>query len=127
MKISAIDHFVITTANLQACLQFYVGLLGMQHRSDGGHNNLYFHGGKISIHTTQGEFQPAAAHPEYGSQDFCLVVEGNLQSVKAELEHSHAPLITGIVTRHGAHGPMQSLYLRDPDGNLVELCSYETA
>ena len=124
MKLKAIDHFVITTTDLKKCLDFYVGLLGMEHRNTNGHHNLYFPGGKISIHTCKGEFQPAAIHPEYGSQDFCLIVDGDLLSVKAELEAKHGPIISNIVERHGSKGAMQSLYLRDPDGNLVELSSY---
>ena len=87
LKIKDIDHFVITTADLQACLDFYVGILGMEHRESNGHHNLYFPGGKISIHTKKGEFQPAAIYPTYGSQDFCLIVEDDLETVKRELEH----------------------------------------
>jgi catechol 2,3-dioxygenase-like lactoylglutathione lyase family enzyme len=126
MKIKDIDHFVITTADLQACLYFYVGILGMEHRESNGHHNLYFPGGKISIHTTKGEFQPAALSPTYGSQDFCLIVEDDLQAVKAELEARGIKPLTDIVERHGAHGAMRSLYVRDPDGNLVELSNYNT-
>lgn len=124
MKIKNIDHLVITTSDLKKCLDFYVGLLGMEHRDSNGHHNLYFTNGKISIHTMKGEFQPAARNPAYGSQDFCLITCGDLKEVKAELEAKHAPIISGIVERHGAYGAMQSLYLRDPDGNLVELSSY---
>ncbi len=124
MKISDIDHFVITTSNLKSCLDFYVGLLGMEHRESNGHHNLYFPNGKISIHTRKGEFQPAAENPTHGSQDFCLIVDGGLQDIKKELEAKKATIISDIVERHGAHGVMQSLYLSDPDGNLVELSSY---
>ena len=124
MKIKNIDHFVITTQNLRACLDFYVGILGMEHRESKGHHNLYFPGGKISIHTCKGEFQPAAQKPTYGSQDFCLIVEDDLQTVKGELETKGITPLTDIVERHGAHGVMRSLYVRDPDGNLVELSSY---
>jgi catechol 2,3-dioxygenase-like lactoylglutathione lyase family enzyme len=53
-----------------------------------------------------------------------LIVDGDILSVKAELEAKHAPIICGIVEQHGSKGAMQSLYLRDPDGNLVELSSY---
>ena len=124
MKIKNIDHFVITTQNLQVCLDFYVGVLGMEHWESKGHHNLYFPGGKISIHTCKGEFQPAALNPTYGSQDFCLIVEDDLQTVKRELEAKGITPLTDIVERHGAHGAMRSLYVRDPDGNLVELSSY---
>lgn len=124
MKIKNIDHFVITTQNLRACLDFHVGILGMEHQESKGHHNLYFPGGKISIHTCKGEFQPAALNPTYGSQDFCLIVEDDLQTVKRELETKGITPLTDIVERHGAHGVMHSLYVRDPDGNLVELSSY---
>lgn len=124
MKIKNIDHFVITTADLQACLDFYVGTLGMEHRESNGHHNLYFPGGKISIHAKKGEFQPAALYPAFGSQDFCLIVEDDLESVKHELEAKGIKPLMDIVERHGAHGAMRSIYVRDPDGNLVELSSY---
>lgn len=81
MRIKNIDHFVVTTRDLKACLDFYVGALGMEHRESNGHHSLYFPSGKISIHTKKGEFQPAALHPTYGSQDFCLIVEDNLETV----------------------------------------------
>jgi catechol 2,3-dioxygenase-like lactoylglutathione lyase family enzyme len=119
-----IDHLTLTTADLDACIHFYVDLLGMEHRVLNGHHSLYFPGGKISIHTRKGEFQPAALHPTLGSQDFCLSVDSSLEAVKAELLSKGAILETDIVQRHGAFGEMQSLYLRDPDGNLVELCAY---
>lgn len=121
MQIENIDHLVITTSDLRACLDFYVGLLGMEHRESNGHHNLYFAGGKISIHTRAGEFQPAAQRPTVGAQDFCLTVGDSLELAKAELEAKGAPVISDIVERHGA---MRSLYLRDPDGNLVELSEY---
>ena len=124
MKIKNIDHFVITTQNLQACLDFYVGVLGMEHRESKGHHNLYFPVGKISIHTCKGEFQPAAQNPTYGSQDFCLIVEDNVQTVKRELETKGITPLTDIVERHGGRGLMRNLYVRDPDGILVELSSY---
>lgn len=124
MKIKNIDHFVITAQDLQACLDFYVGALGMEHHENNGHHNLYFQGGKISIHTKKGEFQPAALYPTFGSQDFCLKVEDNLESVKQELEAKGIKTLTDIVERHGARGAMRSIYVRDPEGNLVELSNY---
>jgi catechol 2,3-dioxygenase-like lactoylglutathione lyase family enzyme len=124
MKISHLDHITITTVNLDECIHFYVDLLGMEHRVVNGHHNFYFDGGKISVHTRTGEFQPAALCPTYGSQDFCLIVDGSLDDVKTELLSKGAILETDIVERHGAKGLMKSLYLRDPDGNLIELSSY---
>ena len=100
MKITDIDHFVITTQNLDACLNFYVRVLGMEHRKTNGHHNLYFPGGKISIHTREAEFQPAAHFPTFGSQDFCLIVDNKLQTVKRKLEAKVITPLTDIVGRH---------------------------
>ena len=125
MKIKNIDHFVITTQDFQACINFYVGILGMEHRESNGHHNLYFPGGKISIHTRKGEFQPAALNPSYGSQDFCLIIDDDLENVQQELAAKGITPLTDIVERHGAHGVMHSLYVRDPDGNLLELSNYD--
>ncbi len=126
MRINHIDHLVITTAHLERCLDFYVGVLGMEHRSENGHHSLYFPCGKISLHTVKGEFTPAASNPQYGAQDFCLIVDDNLAALKEEIEAKGLDIIEGIVTRHGSQGAMKSLYLRDPDGNLVELSSYRS-
>lgn len=124
VNIRHIDHFVITTANLEACLAFYVGLLGMEHHSENGRHALLFGRQKINIHTKPGELQPDAANPGPGTQDFCLIVDEDLTLIKRELEARGQSILAGIVRRQGAQGPIQSLYLRDPDGNLVELAGY---
>lgn len=124
MKLAALDHLVLTTQNLANCLHFYVDLLGMEHNSTHGRHALFFGSQKINIHTCKGEFQPAAAFPTSGSLDFCLIAKGNIKEIHDELLAKKAPLITDIVPRTGACGPMDSLYLRDPDGNLVEIAVY---
>jgi catechol 2,3-dioxygenase-like lactoylglutathione lyase family enzyme len=124
MKIKQIDHFVITTRSLAESLHFYVDILGMEHEEKDGHHSLKFGLQKINLHLTKGEFQPAALKPEYGAQDFCLIVDEDMAAVKKEIEQKQWPILEGIVKRNGAQGSMQSLYLRDPDGNLVELSSY---
>lgn len=79
---------------------------------------------KINIRTCPGEFQPAAERPVPGSLDICFVTEEPLERLLDELKEEKAPLVTDIVERHGALGKMRSLYLRDPDGNLVEIAEY---
>ena len=124
MRIQAFDHIVLTTANLDKCLAFYVGLLGFRAEVKDGRHALFFGSQKINIHTKPAEFLPAAAYPLAGSLDLCFVAEGDAEEVYAELRAKNAPLVTDVVIRNGARGTMKSIYLRDPDGNLVELGFY---
>lgn len=124
MTLSYIDHLVLVTAHLKECIAFYEAL-GMKARFIKGRWALYFGREKINIHTRPGEFQPAAEKPVPGSLDCCFAVADPIEKVYEELREKKMPLISSIVDRHGALGPMKSVYLRDPDGNLVELCHYE--
>ena len=124
MRISAMDHFVLTTQNVEACLRFYTEILGMEKRETNGRIVLWFGAHKINIHTRPAEFLPAAEHPVPGSLDLCFEIEDDIDAVLADLKSKNAPLVTGIVERNGAKGKMRSIYLRDPDGNLIELASY---
>ncbi|MEG2420832.1 MAG: VOC family protein [Oscillospiraceae bacterium] len=124
MKIKSLDHLVLTTSDLEACLHFYVELLGMELDRSGNRYAVKFGTQKFNIHCRPGEFLPAARIPTSGSADICLIVAGNIAEIKAELESKGATIEEGIVPRTGACGPIDSLYLRDPDGNLVELSTY---
>ncbi len=125
MKIRNLDHIVLTTSDLEACIHFYSDILGMQHRVDHGQHALFFGNQKINIHTYAGEFQPAAGNIAVGSQDFCLIVEDNIDAVKEEILMKGWTVIEGVVERFGALGVMKSIYMYDPDGNLVELAQYQ--
>ena len=118
------DHFVLTTQNLEACLRFYTEVLGMEQTKTNGRFILRFASQKINIHTRPAEFLPAAEHPVAGSLDLCFEIEDDIEAVLAELKSKNAQLVTGIVERNGAKGKMRSIYLRDPDGNLIEIASY---
>ncbi len=124
MKVQAFDHIVLTTANLEKCLAFYVGLLGLRAEVKDGRHALYFGSQKINIHTKPAEFLPAAAYPLAGSLDLCFAAEGDAEAAYAELRAKKAPFVSEVVIRNGARGKMKSIYLRDPDGNLVELGFY---
>ncbi len=127
MKITEIDHFVLVTDDLQKCVQFYEGILGLEHVCEGGKHSLRFGSSKINIRTRAGEFVPFAARPIAGSADFCLICEDqSAQQLKTELESKGAQIELGVVPRTGARGAMQSIYLRDPGDNLVELGVYES-
>lgn len=124
MKISGIDHIVLTTSNLEACLKFYGELLGLEVVHRDGRYALHFGSSKINIHTRPAEFLPAARHPQAGSLDICLVADGPIEEIRQELLAKGISLEQDVVERHGAMGKMKSMYLRDLDGNLVEICSY---
>lgn len=124
MKLIHFDHIVLTTGCLEACLHFYRDFLGMEVVFEKGRYSLLFGHCKINIHQRPGEFQPAAAYPVSGSIDLCIITETPMEEVLQELKEKKAPVITDIVDRHGARGPMKSIYLRDPDGNLIEIARY---
>ena len=124
MKLLHFDHIVLTTGHFEECIHFYRDILDMKVVEEKGRYSLFFGTCKINIHRRPGEFQPAAAYPVSGSIDLCLITDTPLEKVLAELTAKSAPLVTGIVDRHGARGPMKSIYLRDPDGNLIEIARY---
>lgn len=124
MKLKNFDHIVLTTSHLEECLHFYRDFLGMTVSCENGRYALLFGRCKINIHCRPGEFKPAAAYPVSGSIDLCIITETPMEKVLSELLTKGAPVITDIVDRHGARGPMKSIYLRDPDGNLIEIARY---
>lgn len=125
MKLSNMDHFVMTVGNLEKTVAFYEGFLGMKHvvTPDGQHT-LRFGNQRIGLHDQLGIFLPEAQRPGPGSQDFCLIAEGDIEEIKQELEEKGVEIIEGVVMRNGALGPMDSIYMYDPDGNLVEVAVY---
>lgn len=125
MRITGLDHIVITTANIDKCIAFYAGVLGLRHELKNSKHAFYFGVQKINIHCRPAEFLPAAQHPTYGSQDICLLADRDICTIKAEIEAKGYPIEEGVVARQGALGAMQSIYLRDADGNLIEIAVYE--
>ncbi len=125
MKIKGLDHLVITTEDYSKCRHFYHDILGLEVTEKNGRRAFLLDKQKINIHCRPGEFLPAALRPTLGSQDLCLIVEDDdIEKIKEELCAKGWPLEAGPVPRNGALGPMDSIYVRDPDGNLVELAVY---
>lgn len=125
MKIKTIDHIVLTVADISATVTFYCDILGMQKEVFGqGRIALKFGSQKINLHQKGQEFEPKASKPTCGSADICFIVETNLTEIITELEAKNCKIIEGIVERTGANGKIQSVYLRDPDNNLIELSNY---
>ena len=120
--IDHLDHLVLTTANEQACIHFYTNLLGMRLETFGnGRQALIFGNQKINIHVKGKEFEPKAHTPVPGALDLCFIASVPLDQVIAKLHEGGATIIEGPVMRTGATGPIRSVYLRDPDLNLIEI------
>lgn len=124
MLIKSIDHVVITVQDVQKTLEFYVNGLGMLQDDSHGRLAITFGCQKINLHRKKAEFAPAAKNVTAGSMDLCFVAEGDIYQIKSSLEEKGIQTELGVVLRTGARGPMESIYLRDPDGNLVEICVY---
>lgn len=126
--IDHIDHLVLTVASIEASCHFYGRALGMQEIEFGnGRKALAFGGQKINLHEAGAEFEPKARHPTPGSADLCLITRTPLAEVVAHLRAHGIPIELGAVARTGATGPITSVYLRDPDGNLLEISNYGNA
>jgi catechol 2,3-dioxygenase-like lactoylglutathione lyase family enzyme len=121
MRVAAIDHLVLTVASIEATVDFYERLGMRAETFDGGRVALRFGHQKINLHEAGAEFEPHALRPVPGSADLCFLVENALGDVERLLAEAGVAVEMGPVERIGAVGAMQSLYVRDPDGNLVEL------
>ncbi len=124
MQIQSLDHLVLTVTDMEATLAFYRDILGMEVREfDQGRTALCFGTQKINLHPRGAEITPHAAHPTPGSADICLLTTDSMAAIMAHLQKNHIDILTGPVWRTGACSPILSVYLRDPDGNLVEIAT----
>lgn len=120
--IAAIDHVVLTTGDEAKCLEFYVGVLGMElERYAQGRIALRFGNQKINVHQPGVIVGLKAAQPTPGSLDLCFVASVPLAAVVERLRRHGVPIVAGPVERTGGLGRIRSVYVRDPDANLVEI------
>lgn len=126
MKVIGLDHFVLTVASIERTVAFYTRVLGMtaEHFGPQHRTALRFGPHKINLHQADNTFDPKAEHPTMGSADVCFLVD-DVASVMAHLEACGVPALVPPSTRTGARGPLTSVYIRDPDQNLVELSQYQ--
>lgn len=125
MNIDRIDHFVLTVHEIQATCEFYTRVLGMEVVTFGdGRTALRFGQQKINLHEVEGEPRLRALRPTRGSADFCLVTSVALEDVVGHLRGCGVEIVAGPGPRAGALGTIESVYVRDPDGNLVEISNY---
>jgi len=123
--IDRIDHFVLTVRDVSAASAWYQRVLGMEVvESAAGRVSLRFGSQKINLHPAGAEFRPHALAPTPGSGDFCLIAGEPLAGVAARLSAHGVPIEVGPVEKLGALGPVDSVYFRDPDQNLVEVSTY---
>ena len=147
MKIESLDHLVLTVRDLQATVHFYSTILGMEEITfqppSGGppRTALRFGQQKINLHLAGAEFEPKALKPTPGSADLCFITKqpiegGSNKSGEGDGDNSSScwishfakhqiPIEEGPVKRTGANGPINSIYVRDPDKNLIEISNYD--
>jgi len=125
--IDHLDHLVLTTAREADCVDFYTRVLGMQLESFVGgtppveRRAFKFGNQKINLHVQGKEFEPKAHLPVPGALDLCFIVQIPLEEVVARLQACNWPILEGPVMRTGATQKIRSVYVRDPDFNLIEL------
>ena len=123
--IDRIDHIVLTVFDIDRTLDFYSRVLGMEPVTfAGGRRALSFGRQKLNLHQAGREYEPKALKPAPGAIDLCFIAATPLDQVIASLKEASVAIIEGPVAKTGAMGPMQSVYFRDPDGNLVEVSNY---
>jgi len=130
MQIEGIDHVVITARDVKTTADFYAHVLGMRvelHEAPDQtfhYGALYFGQQKINLHQLGHEFDPKARLPTPGAADLCFVTTANPEQIIERLQACGVQIVEGPVLRTGACGPMTSIYIRDPDQNLVEIAHY---
>jgi catechol 2,3-dioxygenase-like lactoylglutathione lyase family enzyme len=121
VEIRSLDHLVLTVADVDATVRFYEKL-GFRRETFGqGRVALRFGEQKLNLHQAGEELAPHALAPTPGSADLCFLLGDEIDAVRAALERAGVEIELGPVERTGATAMLTSIYLRDPDGNLVEL------
>ena len=122
IAIDRLDHIVLTVRDPRATLDFYTRVLGMKEVTFGdARKALAFGRQKINLHVAGAEFRPHARTPVTGSADVCFITETPLDAAMAHVRACGVTIEEGPVPKTGATAPLRSFYVRDPDGNLVEI------
>lgn len=125
LNITHLDHLVLTVKDIDISVAFYQKLGMKKQLFLGGRVALQFGQQKINLHQLGKEFEPKAKQVQAGSADLCFIVSEPLEQVLDYLKEQYLSIEEGIVERTGAVGKIRSIYLRDPDGNLIELSNYQ--
>jgi len=125
--IKHLDHLVLTTRNIEDCVYFYREILGMKLETFFGGNPkverkaLKYGNQKINLHVYGEEFEPKAKHPTPGSLDLCFISQVPLEKFIELFNEKQIKIVEGPVERTGASSALRSIYVRDPDQNLIEI------
>ncbi|MGX1434473.1 MULTISPECIES: VOC family protein [Mammaliicoccus] len=126
MKIEGIDHIVLTVSNIEATLDFYSNILGMEIIEFGENRKaLKFGNQKINLHRQHNIIKPRANNPMAGSADICLITKTSIEEVVSHLNKHNVKIELGPIDKVGALGDINSIYIRDPDNNLIEISNYK--
>ena len=124
MKISSLDHLVLTISDIENTCRFYQTVLGMDVITFGeGRKALKFGNQKFKLHQVGKEFEPKANRPTPGAIDLCLLTNTALDIVIEELNSHNITIEEGPILRTGATHKLNSVYIRDPDQNLIEIAN----
>ena len=124
ITMNSLDHVVLTVANIDISADFYTEVLGMELCTVDGRKALAFGEQMIKLQQRGHEATRRAAHPTSGAGDLCLITSTPLDEVIRHLSEQRVHIEEGPVERNGAMGKMRSVYVRDPDKNLVEISNY---
>lgn len=128
-QVKSLDHIVLTVANIERTKEYYTRVLGMKHKSFSSPKDpsvvrhaLLFGDQKINLHELGSEFEPKAQNVRPGSADLCFLTDTSVDDVLKGLKDAQVNVLEGgkVVDRRGARGNLRSVYVRDPDGNLIE-------
>lgn len=126
INIDRVDHLVLTVADVDRAAEFYERILGMRTVTFPGDRRAVSFGQQtIKLHAASELVEPTATHPVPGSANLCFVTEQPISEVQEHLRANDVRIEEGPVGRTGTSGPITSLYLRDPDGNLIEIARYD--
>ena len=120
--IERIDHFVMSVNSIDSAISFYGGILGITIHTFGDNRTALLIGSqKINLHEKDKSFKPHAKYPTVGSADICFIIQGSMEDMLIHLNQHGISVEKGPVIRSGARHSLISIYIRDPDDNLIEL------
>jgi catechol 2,3-dioxygenase-like lactoylglutathione lyase family enzyme len=126
ITVDRVDHLVLTVADVDRAVEFYERVLGMAAVTFPGDRRAVSFGQQtLKLHAASELVEPTATHPVPGSANLCFVTDNAISEVQEHLRAHDVRIEEGPITRTGALGPITSLYLRDPEGNLIEIARYD--